>query len=117
MAYTKFAEYVRILRIKNHQSMSDMAELLNVSTPFLSAVESGKKNVPETWLDTLTDYYCLNEADVYELRQAIDESRTTAKMDLVSATPIKRQVALRFQRSFDDINEETAKKILELLGD
>lgn len=43
MAYTKFGEYMRILRIKNHEVMGDLAKVLNVSTPFLSAVENGKK--------------------------------------------------------------------------
>lgn len=43
MAYTKFGEYMRVLRIKNHEVMGDLAKVLNVSTPFLSAVENGKK--------------------------------------------------------------------------
>ena len=45
MGYTPFGEFVRILRIKHHQVMGDMAKILNTSTPFLSAVENGKKNV------------------------------------------------------------------------
>ena len=40
MAYTPFGEFVRILRIKHHQVMGDMAKILGTSTPFLSAVEN-----------------------------------------------------------------------------
>lgn len=43
MAYTSFGEYVRILRIKNHEVMGDLAKILNVKVSFLSAVENGKK--------------------------------------------------------------------------
>ena len=43
MAYTKFGEYMRILRVKNHEVMGDIAKLLGVTLPFLSAVENGKK--------------------------------------------------------------------------
>ena len=39
MAYTKFGEFMRILRVKHSEVMGDMAKLLSVSTPFLSAVE------------------------------------------------------------------------------
>lgn len=43
MGYTKFGEFVRILRIKHHEIMGDMARMLGTSLPFLSAVETGKK--------------------------------------------------------------------------
>lgn len=43
MAYTKFGEYMRILSVKNHEVMGDIAKLLGVTLPFLSAVENGKK--------------------------------------------------------------------------
>lgn len=53
MAYTSFGEFVRILRIKRHEVMGDMAKVLNVKVPFLSAVENGKKNVPSEWAERL----------------------------------------------------------------
>ena len=43
MAYTKFGEYMRVLRVQHHEVMGDIAKLLGVSTPFLSSVETGKK--------------------------------------------------------------------------
>ena len=53
MSYSKFGEFMRILRIKNHEIMGDTARLLKVSVPFLSAVENGKKNVPKDWIPIL----------------------------------------------------------------
>lgn len=43
MAYTSFGEFLRILRIKNHEVMGDLEVVRNVKVPFLSAVENGKK--------------------------------------------------------------------------
>lgn len=117
MAYTKFAEFLRICRIKNHENMGDTAKLLGVKVSFVSAVEAGKKNVPEGWVDKLVEHYNLNSHEKAELVQAIEDSKTISKINLVSATNFKRQVALQFQRSFDEIDEETARKILELLGE
>lgn len=53
MGYTKFGELLRILRVKYHEVMGDMAEMLEISLPFLSAVENGKKNVPSDWIDKI----------------------------------------------------------------
>ena len=117
MTYTKFAEYVRTLRIKNHENMGDTAKLLGVNVAFVSAVEAGKKNVPEEWVDKLVKHYKLNANEKAELLQAIEDSKTTSKISLVSAPNFKRRVALQFQRSFDNLDEETAKKILDLLED
>ena len=115
MGYTKFGEFIRILRIRNHEVMGDLAKVLEVSLPFLSSVETGKKNVPLSWVNILTDHYKLNEKDVSELNKAIEESQTQMKISLVNTSNIKRSTALQFARSFDNIDEDTAKKIMELL--
>lgn len=115
MAYTPFGEFVRILRIKHHQVMGDMAKLLNTSTPFLSAVENGKKNVPVEWVQKLTEIYHLTSDEQHELQRTIDESRLQYKIVLGDASVSRRRAAMQFARSFDEMDDETALKILELL--
>lgn len=115
MAYTPFGEFVRILRIKRHQVMGDMARMLNTSTPFLSAVENGKKNVPAEWEQRLTEVYNLSPDEQRVLRQSIEESRLQYKIVPGDTTITRRRVALQFARSFDEMDDETAMKILELL--
>lgn len=116
MAYTKFGEFVRILRIKAHEVMGDMAEMLGTSVPFLSAVENGKKNVPTEWIDKIIAHYHLNEEDTADLREAIEESKLQYKITAGNAGITKRKAALQFARSFDNMDDETANKILELLS-
>lgn len=116
MAYTKFGEFMRIQRIKHHEVMSDTAALLGVAIPFVSAVENGKRNVPDEWFSILVSHYQLSDTEQAELRNAIYESKTQVKVNLSSATNSQRQVALQLQRSFDEIDEETAKAIIEILN-
>ena len=116
MAYTRFGEFVRILRIQNHQVMGDMAKALRTSVPFLSAVENGKKNVPIEWAEKLIEIYSLDEEQAKELYDAIEESKTQYKIVTAKASATQRKAALKFARSFDDIDDETAQKILELLN-
>ena len=115
MSYTPFGEFVRILRIKRHQVMGDMAKLLNTSTPFLSAVENGKKNVPSEWVPKLIAIYHLNADEQKELCESIEESRLQYKIVLGDASANRRRAAMQFARSFDEMDDETALKILELL--
>ncbi len=76
MAYTSFGEFVRILRIKKHEVMGDMAKVLGVKVPFLSAVENGKKNVPADWANKLISNYNLSTEEQCTLKQVIEESNT-----------------------------------------
>ena len=59
MGYTKYGEFMRILRIKAYEVMGDTAKLLNVRLPFVSAVENGKRNVPAEWVPLLIEHYQL----------------------------------------------------------
>jgi transcriptional regulator with XRE-family HTH domain len=115
MAYTKFGEFMRILRVKHHEVMGDVAKLLGVSTRFLSAVENGKKNVPTEWFDVIVEHYALTDEEQAELREAIENSKTQIKLNLSGSSAYQRDAALQFARSFGGIDENTAQKILELL--
>lgn len=116
MSYTSFGEFVRILRIKHHEVMGDMAKVLDVKIPFLSAVENGKKNVPADWISKIVCHYNLGAEEQKRLEQAIEESRTNYKISMTNAGIHQRRAALQFARSFDEMDDETATKILELLS-
>lgn len=116
MSYTSFGEFVRILRIKHHEVMGDMAKVLGVKIPFLSAVENGKKNVPSDWVDKIAVHYELSSSEKKQLQKSVDESRTQYKIIVGNAGIHQRKAALQFARSFDEMDDETATKILELLS-
>ena len=116
MAYTSFGEFVRILRIKHHEVMGDRAKMLGASLPFLSAVENGKKNVPTEWIGKIIEHYGLSEEEKEQLKEAVEESKTQFKIPTVGAGNNQRRAALQFARSFDEMDDDTALKILELLS-
>lgn len=115
MSYTPFGEFVRILRIQHHQVMGDMAKILEVPVSFLSAVENGRKNIPLEWIDTISREYDLNVAQQEDLKRAIDESKVSFKISTIGAGTPQRRAALQFARSFDEMDDDTAEKILALL--
>ena len=116
MAYTKFGELVRIIRIRHHEVMGDMAKKLGLKLPFLSAIESGKKNVPADLITKIIECYHLSAEEEQELIQAAEESRTQYKISTIGAGISQRKAALQFARSFDKMDDETALRVLELLS-
>lgn len=116
MSYTKYGEFIRIQRLKHQEVMGDTAKLLEVSVPFVSSVENGKKKVPDGWYEKIADHYNLNRAERIELRDSIEQSKPQIRIDLKKVDGVKRDMAVQFQRSFENIDEETALKIVELLN-
>lgn len=116
MTYTKFGEFVRILRIGRHEVMGDMAKRLGVKSSFLSAVENGKKNVPEDWVEKLAACYELSLDMKRDLERAISESKTQYKLSVMDKGVVQRKAAAVFAREFENMDDETANKVLELLS-
>ena len=116
MSYTSFGEFVRVLRVKHHEVMGDLAKVLDVKVPFLSAVENGKKNVPSDWLDIIAEHYHLNTDERAQLSEAAEESKTQYRINTDKSGLNQRRAALKFARSFDEMDDETALKIFELLS-
>ena len=50
MKITEFGKAVRKARIDASVTLGDMAEALEVSPPFLSAMETGRKKISEDWV-------------------------------------------------------------------
>ena len=115
MNYTAFGEEMRILRVRRHQTMKDMADVLGVTKSCLSGVEKGKRAVPGKWLDILVDHYHLKEYDRSRIRDAIYESRSQIRILLNGKENYKRNLALRFEEAFDSIDEDVAAQILSVL--
>ena len=115
--YTRFGEELRVLRTRRHQNQQDMADVLGVTKNFLSMVEKGKKAIPEKWIDILTDYYHLKSYPRQILENAAEASKIRIKIDLKGVPLYKRDLAVAFEKRFDNINEDTAESIMKMLNE
>lgn len=108
---TPFGQFVRKKRIDKFITLKDMAEELGVSSAFLSAVEMGKKRVPEDWTSKISTYLELSSDEKKELLNFIDQSRKTLKIDLEGFSPKRRETFFAFARKFQDLSPEDMKKL------
>ena len=112
---TRFGKELRKLRIEHEEILKDMADHLGVSPAFLSAVEVGKKNIPEGWPCKIASIYGLDPEKEERLVQCAQESIRSIKIDLSSVGDLQHQTALVFARDFNSMSDETAKQILRCI--
>ena len=112
---TSIGRFLRKLRIDNGEILKDMAEALGVSSAFLSAVENGKKKMPEGWIEKLKAIYSFTAEQAEELQAAVIDTNDAVELNLQNATPGNRALAISFAREFDSLDDETSRKIFEIL--
>ena len=117
MERSRFGKELKKLMIDNDECLIQLAELLDVSIPFVSAVISGKKNVPENWIIKISQHYNLNLQEQNRLINLAEESKQTIKINLSNCSDSQRGLALQLHRKLSDLEEDEIKQLMNILGD
>ncbi len=112
---TELGKILRKIRIDHGEVLKDMADKLHVSSSYLSAVEVGKRNIPGHWIEELIRFYSLESFVAEKLRALSEESLKSIKLNIEGIDQAKRRVALVFARSFEEMDAETAEKLIQML--
>lgn len=112
---TEVGKYLRKLRIDNEEILKNMADKLKVSSSFLSAIENGKKNMPESMEEKIIVIYNLDDEKIRAFRKAVEESMNSIQMDLKDTSNERKQLAINFARKFDSLDDDLTKQIFEML--
>lgn len=116
MGYTKFGKIVRKLMIDNDENLGTVADLMVVSTAFVSSVLTGKKNIPESWYNIICDHYSLDEKSRAELYDAYCEEKNSVRIDVENKSLESKKLAIQFQRSFPSLSEKELHEIWKIIG-
>lgn len=113
---TKFGKELKKIRVDHDEILRDMAAKLNVTAAYLSAVENGNRNVPDSWIHILSDKYQLTEKDVIKLQKAAFEDKGVVKVQFDAQNETEANLALSFARKFRELDDEDALKIQKILN-
>ena len=111
-----FGRFLRKIRIDCGEILKDMAEKLNVSAAYLSAIETGKRNIPEQWVNKISELYNLSEEEKNNLNDAADNSAKSITLNFNNISNSHKETAILFAREFENVDTETLDKIKKLLG-
>lgn len=112
---TRLGDLIRSIRMKAEISLRKMASDLGVSPAFLSAVENGKKKMPDAWLSLIPETYNLTADEIEEFKDVAYESFDTVAVNIANASEANKKLAIRFARRFEDIDEKTSEELLSIL--
>lgn len=115
---TEFGKTLRTMRIAHgNKTLGDLGELLGVSATFISAVETGKKSVPPSFITQLKNELNLDNSEVRQLEIAAAKQAKEISMGLHDRTDRARELAVAFARRFEHMSDAEVERVLNQLDD
>lgn len=110
---TAFGKALRKMRIDFSEVLGTMADKLNVSAAFLSAVEHGKRSIPKDFVERICKAYKLSAQQRQELELAQAKSKDALVISFADSANSDEcyEMALAFARTMPSLNK---KQILEV---
>ncbi len=108
---------VRKLRVDNGEKLKDMAEAFGRPPSYLSAIENGRKPVPDWYVDRVYRHFRHLGVGAKELYELAADSTNFVKIDLSQADDLEREVYLALGRRFKTLPVTKKAQILDLLKD
>lgn len=113
---TALGKELRILRIKYNEILKDMASKLGITSAYLSAIENGKREPTQKFMQALFSAYDLTDADRERIEDAYYTTIDNISINLSNQTPAQRDLSFVFARKFDTLSDEEVEKIIKLLN-
>jgi hypothetical protein len=111
---TELGKELRKIRIDRDERLLDMAEKLQKSAAFVSAVEVGKKTPPNGFEESVVKAYGLAWDVAERLRQAADRARKAFTIE--PNTMLGRDTAGLLARRMNGLSEDELNNIRDILN-
>lgn len=111
---TKFGIFIRKFRLDKGILLRDMAKDLGISPAYLSAMETGHKDITQSLADKISSVYNLSIEQTKELKKSIVLSQQ--KICITTGQIVwKNEIVSKLKEKLDNLSEEQRLKIIEVL--
>ncbi|WGE52699.1 helix-turn-helix domain-containing protein [Actinobacillus equuli] len=114
MKLTNFGRFIREYRISNNILLKQMADMLGLSSAFLSAIENGNKPIPQGLEKKLSEAYNFSENEKEKLYESVDTTRKQNTI-VVPDNTLDQMLIGAFCRNLNDLDDERKESLLKLL--
>jgi len=111
---TQLGKELKKLRIDLGITLADMATQLGKSSSFLSAVETGRKRIPDDFLDLLSKHYEPIRAKKDEFQVLINHARKEVPLP-EDASLSDAMLATALTRKFKSLSPKEISELMEFL--
>lgn len=121
--YTEFGKWLKMFRISIGVRLYDMSETIGVSPSFVSAVESGKKNIPLDFVDKIKARYILTPMQEETLDEAVKATREkelkrkkACQVKVETTSNEVQELVYAFARRADELTESEKRAMWKILN-
>ncbi len=108
---TQFGKELKKLRIDGGMTLMDMAKTLELSASFLSAIETGRKRIPDGMLERLVEKFSEVNAARHKFEVLINQARHEVRMPLEDASFRDAELATALARRFSSMSDEEKDRL------
>jgi transcriptional regulator with XRE-family HTH domain len=113
---TKFGKQLRKLRIDKTITLGSMADAIGISSSYLSSIETGKRNISDSFFNSVVSYFDLQGDDVVMLKKMADLSQKEITLSLQDANDQQKNSAVFFARRLNELSDEDLENINSILN-
>ena len=113
---TSLGKRLRKIRIDNDEITLNMAEKLGISISYLSAIEHGKRNIPNDFIQKLFDKYQLSEEMKTLIQKDVVDYSGEMKVIISQMNEQQQELSLLYARKINELNDEQIKKMRRFLN-
>ena len=113
---TEFGKEIRKLRIDLGITLFEMAQATGISSAFLSAMENGKKSVPDSYIDVLANQFEYVRNAKERFLTLADKTTKEVRINLEGSESAANELATAFARNFSELSDDQVAKIKSILN-
>ena len=116
---SEYGELLKHLRINKHEMLKNMAGKLGLNSTYLSAIESGNRDIPPDLTDKICTEYGLDEGQRKELKEAeLNTDRKLVQIDMkkINENRLAKEVVLNFAGKAESLTDEQLSEINAILN-
>lgn len=112
---TEFGKLCRKIRIDNSELLKDMAAKLEVTAAYLSAVECGKRSIPDYWPETIAKKYSLDKDIFKELKTSAVIVQLESRIKPIHMEEDDKNMVVALARKLTTMSSEEKSELAEKL--
>jgi transcriptional regulator with XRE-family HTH domain len=108
---TPFGVELRKLRLERGMRLSDLSKEISYSPSYLSALETGRRSVPDDFVITVASIFNLTEFEVAKLRRAAESSR--AEVVIRPTSPEQLELAIEIEGKIKTLDSDRLRELVD----
>lgn len=113
---SEFGVAIRKIRLDRQLLLKNMADDLGVTSAFLSSVETGKRKVPNGWIEKISGLYHLTKEECEELELAKTMSVPDIRIPVTNFNSKQKELAFSFAKALDGLTDQDVERIMNAIN-